>query len=37
MNKAKCKLILLKEENDFYKHLTDQYKGMYEREKEKTN
>lgn len=27
----------LKEENDFYKHLTDQYKGMYEREKEKTN
>ena len=27
----------LKEENDFYKNLTDQYKGMYEREKEKTN
>ena len=27
----------LKEENDFYKHLTNQYKGMYEREKEKTN
>lgn len=27
----------LKEENDFYKHLIDQYKGMYEREKEKTN
>lgn len=27
----------LKEENDFYKHLTDQYKGMYERENEKTN
>ena len=25
----------LKEENDFYKNLTDQYKGMYEREKEK--
>ena len=27
----------LKEENDFYKHLSNQYKGMYEREQEKTN
>ena len=25
----------LKEENDFYKNLTDQYKGMYERKREK--